>query len=327
MLSRGAAQPPDEAALLGIPELDDLRFGAPAGHIGKYNLYDLGKVETTLDEELTGTWSSFEDFMQEMELPMTGRRRAKNIILKFEHPDNEFNSPSTLYKFVREQMGTARCLMRVSSMLNEPSMVFIHRQDDEPVPVMPIGAKAYKFKSGGRGNKSFETIVEAILTTKGSSTSNFVFRAPQGGQFSFDELLNATRSLTEKEIHRMKGIVECKPMKQRTEFDSAFMRCLSTIHKLKDIDRVNNMMINAFNPKTLVCPMELLINMGQEGCRLKEVEMHNEVYSLRQLLTNAEIMSRYTILILGANGTTGFGKTQFALRLYIYIYIYMNICV
>ena len=314
-----------------------MQFGAPSGHIGKYNLYDLGKVETTSDDELTGTWESFEDFMQEVELPMTGRRRPKNIILKFEHPDNEFNSPSTLYKFVREQMGTARCLMRVSRMLHEPSMVFIHRQDDEPVPVMPIGAKAYKFKSGGRGNKSFETIVEAILTTKGDSTSNFVFRAPQG-QFSFDELLDATGTLTEKEIHRMKGIVECKPMKQRTEFDSAFMRCLPTIHKLKDIDRVNNMLINAFNPKTLVCPMELLINMGQEGYRLKEVEMRNEVYTLRQLLTNAEIMSRYTILILGANGTTGFGKTQFALRLYredsvcfealytyIYVYIYIYI--
>ena len=307
-------------ALSGIPELDELRFGTPAGHIGKYNLYDLGKVETTSVEELTGTWSSFEDLVQEMELPMTGRRKAKNIILKFEHPDNEFNSPSTLYKFVREKMGKARCLMRVSSMLNEPSMVFIHRQDDEPVPVMSLGTKVYKFKTGGRGNKACETIIETMLFTKGSSTSNFVFRAPQG-QFSFDELLEATRTLTEKEIHRMKGTVECKPMKQRTEFDSAFMRCLSTIHKLKDMDRVNNTLINAFNPKTLVCPMELLINMGQEGYRLKEVEMHNEVYSLRQLLTNAEIMSRYTILILGANGTTGFGKTQFALRLYIYIYI------
>ena len=124
MLSRRAPQQPDEVALLGIPELDELRFGTPSGHIGKYNLYDLGKVETTsVDEDLTGTWSSFEDFVQEMELPMTGRRRPKNIILKFEHPDNEFNSPATLYKFVRGQMGTARCLMRVPSMLNEPSMV------------------------------------------------------------------------------------------------------------------------------------------------------------------------------------------------------------
>ena len=311
-------------SLSGISELDELRFGTPAGHIGKYNLYYLGKVENTSDEEMTGTWSSFEDLVQEVDLPISGRRKAKNIILKFEHPDNELNSPSNLYKFVRELMGTARCLMRVSSMLNEPPMVFIHRQDDEPVPVMPLGTKAYKFKIGGRGNKAYETIVDKMLKTTGDSTANFVFKAPQG-QFSFDELLVATRSLTEKEIQRVKGIVECKPMKQRTEFDSAFMRCLSTIHKLKDIDRVNNMMINAFNPKTLVCPMELLINMGQEGCRLKEVEMHNEVYSLRQLLTNAEIMSRYTILILGANGTTGFGKTQFALRLYTYIHIYIYI--
>ena len=106
-----------------------------------------------------------------------------------------------------------------------------------------------------------------------------------------------------------------------SKFDSAFMRCLATIHKLKDMDRVNNTMINAFNPTTLVCPMELLINMGQEGCRLKEVELLNEVYNLRQLLTSAEIMSRYCIIILGANGTTGFGKTQFALRFSLSIYI------
>ena len=142
-------------ALSGIPELDELRFGTPAGHIGKYNLYDLGKVETTSVEELTGTWSSFEDFLQEMELPLSGRRRAKNIFLKFEHPDYELYSPSTLYKFVREQLGTTRCSMRVSRMLNEPSMVFIHRLDDEPVPIMPLGTKAHKFKTGGRGNKAF----------------------------------------------------------------------------------------------------------------------------------------------------------------------------
>jgi hypothetical protein len=84
------------------------------------------------------------------------------------------------------------------------------------------------------------------------------------------------------------------------------------------------MTFNAFDVPFPVIPLEMLVNLGQQGTRLQEVELTNNLYTLDDILTDASIMERYAILLLGANTTTGFGKTQCALRMGIEWCVAMN---
>ena len=68
------------------------------------------------------------------------------------------------------------------------------------------------------------------------------------------------------------------------------------------------------NPNMKICPLQLLRNLNQTGSRLKPVDLVEETFSLRQVLSDRKVAQKTGILLLGGNKTTGFGKTQFALR-------------
>ena len=88
------------------------------------------------------------------------------------------------------------------------------------------------------------------------------------------------------------------------------MRTPNTIHKLRDARRKNNATVfNAYDPPMMVCPMELLTNLYQTGTRLKEVSMEKDTCTFKQLLSDASIVERFAIPILGENRTTSFGET------------------
>ena len=63
-----------------------------------------------------------------------------------------------------------------------------------------------------------------------------------------------------------------------------------------------------------MCPLGLLTGFDQIGKRLKEVDLTEESYPFRQLLTDMSIMDRFSIVVLGSNRTTGWGKTNSGLR-------------
>ena len=85
---------------------------------------------------------------------------------------------------------------------------------------------------------------------------------------------------------------------------------------MRELTNKNTPMIfNAFEPPIPIVPLEMLTNlMEHQGTRFSEVSQTTETCNLQGLFTNP-LMHKYGILILGSPDTTGFGKSQFAVRL------------
>ena len=103
--------------------------------------------------------------------------------------------------------------------------------------------------------------------------------------------------------------------RDRSRFQHAFIAIFKVIDDLRVMkSRPNPLTFNAFDPPMKIVRLTQLVNLRtQRGTRLKEVDMIMQSYDLADLLT-LPLLSRYGVIILGAPNTTGFGKTQFALR-------------
>eukprot|EP00972_Heterocapsa_arctica_P003624 541124-Heterocapsa_arctica.AAC.1 len=62
------------------------------------------------------------------------------------------------------------------------------------------------------------------------------------------------------------------------------------------------------NPIQVVIGLGDLENLDQKGTRLDEVTNRMVSYTLRQVFEDSSLMSKYGIILLGADGTSGFGK-------------------
>ena len=75
------------------------------------------------------------------------------------------------------------------------------------------------------------------------------------------------------------------------------------------------MMFNAHAPPFPIAPLEMLCGLSQKGENLEAVSATKHFYELKQLFCDSSLLLRFGILLLGGNNSTGFGKSQCALRL------------
>ena len=115
----------------------------------------------------------------------------------------------------------------------------------------------------------------------------------------------------------IKGEVLVKPTKERSPFEQTFLRAVAQLTKVQKMRAMSSsgLVFNAYRPPFPIVPLNHIINIDQQGTKLVEQTRTTEHHTLWDLLSNCTILSRYAALILGADSTTGFGKTQFALRL------------
>jgi len=136
-------------------------------------------------------------------------------------------------------------------------------------------------------------------------------------EYSFEKFMDIVKTLTKDQFETLKGNIVMKPVKERSNFEHTFMRANHQIMKVQELrDKGSkNMCFNAFNPPFSIIGVQDLINLDQQGTRLMEVTRNYEKYQFMDLFRNATSLSNYTILILGSDRTTGYGKTQLALCL------------
>jgi hypothetical protein len=190
-----------------------------------------------------------------------------------------------------------------------------------------IVPKWYKFsKSRGRGGTALEDSLRKVSSVMGQCVTSLRIREPRKGTYSFEQLCDAMRRLTPIQREMLKGKCSCVAVKDRDEFESMYLRAYPIMMKVRDLEvkAGTTITINAYNVPFPVVPLECLMGLQQTGTRLREVELTTQSYKLEDLFLDASIMQKHAVLLLGSNRTTGFGKTQMALRLAIEWCIAMN---
>eukprot|EP00973_Karenia_brevis_P054208 7531241-Karenia_brevis.AAC.1 len=82
----------------------------------------------------------------------------------------------------------------------------------------------YKLKTTGRGSERYTSVIELISQTMGNVCTNLLIKKPTPGQYSLDQIMEATKALSSEQFQQLKGNIEVKPLSARSVFDAAFMR-------------------------------------------------------------------------------------------------------
>ena len=306
-----------EDTFTGIPEIDGIQSGTFIGTIGKLCLHkrnDLMEVR----KPSTVPWLELKDRLETRnahdEIDM---RRLLNYL--FTYPPHL--SLERVHEVLGPLMSARTDLAMCAGTVDAPGvLVFVRRSKGMVhLPSLIIDGFApthYGFRRDGGFARTMDITLQMIGKSMSACKTMISVRPPPAGEFSFQQIQSLLEPFSPEEIETLKGEVHTLPAKQRSSFQNVFLRVLPNIMKVRALrDRVGRELVfDAYTPPSTikVPPLEHIMNLDLKGHRLQEVTKKREYHSLKDVFTNASLMSRYAILILGANQTTGFGKSAVA---------------
>ena len=292
--------------------------GEPFASVGKFSLHPSEHIIHARRQATTTTEELLRKLEDISELGAKQTNHTQNIVYIFKGDfDLEY-----AYTIISETFAKVQCVFCVG--LNEGGLVvYINKKGFKFLPVdVGINSRdgvhqkplSYRFNKASRG-KLLEQSVQEVATSMTRLMRNFKIVAPTSGDYSFDQLLDIIKATDMDKILRINGQTTAVFWKNRTEFQKIFLRCYKTLMEVREREnRRNGICFNAYKPTMDIIPANMMVNLDQKGTRLKEVDLTLETYSLKDLFDRPLAM-KHGIVILGPPETTGFGKTQLALRL------------
>ena len=296
----------------GIHELDSRDFAEPYATIGNISMYLLD-APFRFTKPGTKTMDDFYKLMQEAN-STNAPCKARNLALVYTNDDLTVDA---VYDAISSRVGKAAlCVGSIQGGI----LAYIKRenytkyvQSVSTVSGTVVEPTTYAFKRGGRPHIALMTINDVLTDPK----LNFQLKVIE--DINVDRIMNHLLDMNDVDVIRMKADFELKAPDQRTEFERSFLRGFFSIMKIREEKAKRNHMLvfDAATPPSsmYIPPLSDLINLDQKGITLEAVTGLKKTFTLMDVLTNSNIMATHTIVLLGANNTTGYGKTSLALRL------------
>ena len=305
-----------DESLTGIAEIDALNSGLACGTLGRLSLFRTPAMKRVVSSA-TKSWTQLEERLATGNIhDQTDLVRLQNYFLLYP----ESLSLEIVFESLKASMGLrldlALCIGKVEG---KGVMVFIRRRAGmKKLPdliINDIVPLHFQFRRTGAFLRSLDATLECFSQTLCETMTNLVVKVPPSA-FSFEQIMTGVSKLTQDQLETLRGEALVRPQKERSEFQSAFLRVFGQINKVRDLnDRVGKELVfNAFAPPSTIKipPLENIIDMDLQGCRLQEVSGQYEFYTLREVFSRSSLLNRYAVLILGANKTTGYGKSAVA---------------
>jgi hypothetical protein len=258
------------------------------------------------------------------EIDVSEVRRKPNIFLEWALGHNDVQK---VFDTLNARISSLNCFLCVGTLVDPDTdecniLAYIRKQGTNALPDLTIDGHApscyYPEHPTGRMQQKAVNAITAFASLIGTAAGNIVVEKPAKKDMpSFHQVLHAAQSLSKLDLAMVKGQIKAKSKDDLSEFDKQFMRVLPVIMEIRQINdaATGSMLFNAYDPPFKICPLDKFINMSQVGTRLKEVVMTEETYLLKDLFRRSSLLQNYAIILLGASTTTGFGKTQFTMRL------------
>ena len=264
----------------------------------------------------TVSWDTLLEFLELKTIAVMDFRRARQFVLVY--PGGVLTTES-VYEALHTRFAKFDLVMCVGELSTHDIVVFIKKRDmknitdfavDGTVPVV------YTFVSSGAHARTMDQSMTVVGQAMGNVISELLVQVPTG-EFSFEQLMDGIAKLTKERVETLKGTILVKPVKTRSTFELSFLRATAQMVKVKQLRSKGSLGLtfSAYDPPFPVIPLEFLIGLNQKGTRLQEVARTIEEHVLFDLFANPGLLAKHAALILGGNTTTGYGKTQFALRL------------
>ncbi len=203
--------------------------------------------------------------------------------------------------------------------------VYMFRCDFKYLPtVMDFGAVSPSINRprlrgpGVNSKNAGSTAVRVLVSALRQFKTNMFLASPCRGQqeFSFEQMLSITGKLDDIQMLKLKGEAGLAQDKEKTSFQWALLKSYNNLKELRTLAKPSDIVFQAHAPPMQIVPLNMLSAVGlqQTGTVLDESTGNVLSFSLDKLFTTSLCLT-YSVLICGANGTTGYGKSQIALRL------------
>ena len=163
--------------------------------------------------------------------------------------------------------------------------------------------------------KRWLEVFEAFIASLGRVGGDLALVAAEV-EWTADALEAAVAPLTAAQLERLHMDARLTEVTARTTFQLALMKSYAGLQRLRVIvaeavDRPTAIRIGG--PQDPGIPLSALINMDQPVCRLNEITGNVDSFTLQEYVENPKYFLAFGLLIIGADETTGFGKSLAAL--------------
>ena len=134
-------------------------------------------------------------------------------------------------------------------------------------------------------------------------------------EWNMETLLALLASVTDTQLLKVKGDAQLKPKDGRTPFQSAFLASFNTLLQIRKQSTGAVDIASLIRPDSKLDPklkLRDLRNMDQLCSRYNEVTAVYDNVTLLEFAKNPKLFLTLDLILLGPDGTTGFGKTAAA---------------
>ena len=302
----------DGKIITGIAEIDKLHYPI-VYHLGSNPVYEA--PPHVFQSKGKGNYTSLREAVEETNI--SACRHTTWLLVEWEQPETPVRG--LLQQLMDKATNKKRffCVGMCEGKDGDPSCILgillkIERghltNNDLTLDGMPPTA-VYKFGHGGTTNVN---VINSVLANFGGAASecsaNFIVH--ETGCFNMQQMIALTKGLPDAKFNILVGDAKLKQRtKEATDFQKALLTCLSSLNQFR-CDRS----LLSLGSNVAVAEWHHFETLDHECTRLDEVS--GDVISIRLIdyVKRSELHLNHSLIILGGDHTTGWGKSQFAMR-------------
>jgi hypothetical protein len=300
--------------MTGVHVVDAFISGSPLTTVGVFTLYPTTSPVHAVSSGLAPL-SSLDSYMCET---TSIDHRAKYIILQY--VGGAFSYLQVYEELIKRLSAkTIKCAIICGDVEPGKVLVFIRKLDYKGLPPFDIPGLVRTMYGMHRGDVKFhEKFIIQLDRCYTRAVRNFQLKVNEPGKLTFEGLLESCQRLTDQDLEVLLGELMMKPKRSRTAEETAIMDAMPQLKRVRTLRSSPGraaMLWDATCPPHDVVPVRFLLNLDQKATRLLEQTNTVEEKTLHELMRDPALLAQHGLVILGPDGSTGFGKTSFAKRL------------
>jgi hypothetical protein len=226
---KGDALDADDAGAQGLGVLDTFIQGEPFAVIGNRTMYKAPQLEHNIVTPTT-SWNDLKASLREE----SASRRSRMIFLHYTSAGQ--NSVELIFTTLRSRLARSKALVCCDTVApNNSVVVFFRKEDGIGLPDWNIAGFIPVVYSVSRGNViTHQRYLHALSTCLIEVWSDMLVVPSNKDEASFEQVVAATKNMSETDFLTLKGTILMKDPKMRTPADCGILRAFAP---LKSSDR------------------------------------------------------------------------------------------
>ena len=233
MLALKAVEP-DVISHSRIKEFDVLKYGSSIALLGSMTMYRQQKtVQVATSSQ---PWGDFLPTLEHVDDTYPDTHRISNLVLVYEGVQCALEN---LFDRLVDAFAVSKVLICAGQFGDNAFAVYVKKACYRQLPSLEICSvepTLYKLPVSGKSTLVIKSMLVGFNKCMNNTVSN-MYVCNAYGSYSFEQYIDNARALSSVELMTLKGQCEAVQWKQRTEFQSTFLRVLFSLSKVIELEK------------------------------------------------------------------------------------------